>query len=71
MTIIEVKDDLETVRREFSEIMEKSKLYTVAPIPVLLLCRSQVVLEDFYEIFDEYCCLFPFLVSQLIFLLIF
>lgn len=46
MSVAKVKDGLGAVRRESSEMVEEGKLYAVAPMPVLLLCRGQVSLED-------------------------
>lgn len=63
MAVAEVEDGLGQVRRKPSKMMEKSKLYTVAPMPVLLLCRGQVGLENFNKVLDVHHRLLPFLVS--------
>lgn len=63
MSVAKVEDGLGAVRRESSEMVEEGKLYAVAPMPVLLLCRGQVGLEDSYKVLDVHYYLFPFLVT--------
>lgn len=40
MLVAKVKDGFRPVYRESSELEEEGKLYTVASMPILLLCRS-------------------------------
>jgi hypothetical protein len=63
VSVAKVEDGLGPVRREPSKLKEEGKLYTVAPVPVLLLRRGQVGLEDFHKVLDVYRYLLPFLVA--------
>jgi hypothetical protein len=54
VSVAKVNDGLGPVRREPSKLKEEGKLYTVAPVPVLLLRRDQVGLEDFHKVLDVY-----------------
>ncbi len=65
VSVVKVEDSLGSIRREPSKLKEEGKLYAVASMPVLLLCRGQVGLEDFYKVLDVYRGLLPFLGTQL------
>jgi hypothetical protein len=63
VSVAKVEDGLRAVRRVSSEMVEEGKLYAVAPMPVLLLCRGQVGLEDSHKVLDVHRYRFPFLVT--------
>jgi hypothetical protein len=62
MSIAEVEDSFGSVRRKPTEQEEEGRLYSLASMPELLLCRGQGGLNNSYKVLDVHRHLLPFLI---------